>query len=249
MRPVDCHCHLFFDQFENDREKVIEDAAEKLEFVVTAGTGPDTNEEVLELANGFEAVVPNLGIHPTSVGDFDRVEEVKRQVRKHDPPAIGEIGLDRHHIEGKQKRQNQEKVFRQMLELASELGKPVVVHSREAEMDAVEILDEYQLEDVMLHCFNGSPELAEKASQHGMMIGITTQVLYSSHVQEIASKVPIESVLLETDSPFLYPDGRNEPSHVIESVEKLAELKNMEGKEVTYQTTRNAQSFFDRQED
>lgn len=243
MRPVDAHCHLDFDRFDGDRDHVLERCRERLEFVVNAGREPDSNRVSLELEERYRDVVANLGLHPTHTDSFDRVEEVVGQIRQNDPAAIGEIGLDHHHVNDGKLRDDQEKVFRQLLELAEEMDKPVVVHSRDAERKTFEILQDHGIE-AMLHCFNGSIELAEQAVEEGMKIGVTTQVLYSNRVQDIAEQVPLDAMLLETDSPFLYRGGRNEPVNVEESAEKIAGIKGVEKKRVVEATTGNARELF-----
>lgn len=245
MKPVDCHCHLDFDRFDGDREKVIKRIAEKLEFAVTAGSNPETNESVLKLEeDNPDTVYCNLGLHPVYTESFDEINRVKEQIQENSPIAVGEIGLDHHHIDDKEVRETQEQVFRELLRLAEKLDKPVVVHSRDAERKTFEILKEYDLPEVMLHCFNGSVELAEEAVKKGYHIGVTTQVLYSSHVQQIADQVPLENILLETDSPFLYRGERNEPVNVRESIQKIAEIKSLDAKEAIEITTENAKQFF-----
>lgn len=243
MKPVDAHCHLTFEHYEDDLDEVIRRSREKLGFVVCAGTGYENNLEVKDLAEKYSNIVPNYGIHPTSVDDFERLEEVKEQVRELDPPAVGEIGLDHYHVKEPEVRARQEEVFIEMVELAEELGKPVVVHTREAEERCVELLQDFD-GGVMLHCFNGTPELAERASKQGMKIGVTTQVLYSNRVQQIVERLGVEDLLLETDSPFLYRGERNEPVNVLESAKKIAELKDVDVSEVIDATTANAEELF-----
>ncbi|MFB6190767.1 MAG: TatD family hydrolase [Candidatus Nanohaloarchaea archaeon] len=242
-QPVDAHCHLDFDRFDSDREEVIDRCSQELEFVVNAGRNLETNRKSLELQESHEAVVATLGLHPTHADDFDELEEVKRQVRENNPVAVGEIGLDHHHVTESGARQRQEEVFREMVELAGELEKPVVVHSRDAEERAVEILKELNA-GAMLHCFNGSVELAREALESGMKIGVATQVLYSSRVRELVEELPLESMLLETDSPFLYRGGRNEPVNVRESAAEIADLKGCKVEKVIEATTANARQLF-----
>ncbi|MFB6145024.1 MAG: TatD family hydrolase [Candidatus Nanohaloarchaea archaeon] len=245
MKPVDAHCHVDFRQYDDDRDEIIERAADELEFIVDAGSSYENNKEVLELAENHRGfIIPNLGIHPTYTDDFDDLDKIKDQVRKEDPAAVGEIGLDNHHVEDEDMRERQTEVFREMVELAEELGKPVVVHSRDAERKAFKILKEYDLPGVMLHCFNGRPELAEEAVEEGMLIGVTTQVLYSTRVNNIVQQIPVENMLLETDSPFLYRGERNEPGNVKESAEKIGEIKDLEVEKVVEATTKNAQRLF-----
>lgn len=245
MKPVDAHCHLDFDRFDEDRDEVIERSKGELEFVVNAGSNMKRNRKALELKEEYgDFIAPNLGLHPTYTDHFDELDQVKQMIREEDPVAVGEIGLDHHHVTDEELRDEQKKVFRELLELAEELGKPVVIHSREAENKAFEILQEYDLPEVMFHCFNGKPELAEKATEAGITIGVTTQVLYSNRVQEIVERISVEDMLLETDSPFLYRGGRNEPLNVKESAKRIAKLKSCEAEDVVEATTGNARRFF-----
>ena len=247
MRPVDAHCHIDFEQYDEDREEVIDEAKEKLEFIVNAGSNLENNREVLDLSREHEEfIIPNLGLHPTYTDSFGELDDIKAQIREEMPAAVGEIGLDHHHVSEKQVRKRQEKIFREMLELAEELNLPVVVHSRDAERKTVDILKEYALPDVMVHCFNGKPELAEEAVEEGMTIGVTTQVLYSNRVQEIVKALNADDILLETDSPFLYRGERNSPVKVLESAEKVAEIKNVDEEKVIQASTENAVSIFGR---
>lgn len=243
LNPIDSHCHLDFERFDKDREEVIKRSKEKLEFAVNAGRCLESNKETLKLAEEHpEFIIPCMGIHPTYTDSFGQVEEVLDQLSEEDA-AVGEIGLDYHHVDEEELREQQRQVFRSFIEAAGEMGRPVIVHSRDAEGEAVDILSEYDV-DVFLHCFNSSVELAEEAADKGFLIGVTTQVLYSSKVQSIVEALGLENLLLETDSPFLYPDGRNEPVHVVESAEKIAELNDVAPEKVVEMTSENATNFF-----
>jgi len=244
VKPVDAHCHLNFEDFNEDRDKVIENTRKKLEFVAVPGVNAESNKRVLKLSEKYSGfIIPNLGLHPTYKDCFKQIEKIKNQIRKENPPAIGEIGLDHHHITDETSRQKQEEVFRELLRLAEELQKPVIVHSREAERKAFEILKEHELPGVMLHCFNGSTELAGEAVEQGMKIGVTTQVLYSTRVQNIVKSLDIRDILLETDSPYLYRGERNEPLNVIESAEEISSLKEISKEKVIGATTKNAKKI------
>ncbi|QGA80275.1 TatD family hydrolase [Candidatus Nanohalobium constans] len=245
MKPVDCHCHLEFDKFDKDRNEVVERAREDLEFVVSVGCNLERNRKTLEISEKYgEFIVPNLGLHPTFTDDFDKLETIKDQIRDNNPAAVGEVGLDHHHVTDEEMREKQREVFREMLELAEELEKPVNVHSREAEQETIDILSEYDLPGVLIHCFNGTPEQALEAAEKGFKIGVTTQVLYSSRVQNIVNAVEIEDIVLETDSPFLYRGERNEPVNILESAEKIAEIKKVSEEEVVDATSVNADKLF-----
>lgn len=245
MKPVDSHCHLDFERFDEDREEVIKRSKEKLDFVVNAGSSMERNLKVLDLAKEHpDFIIPNLGLHPTYTDNFDELEQVKQLIKEKNPPAIGEIGLDHHHVEETELREQQKNIFREMLELAEDMKKPVVIHSRDAEKKVFEIVQRYELPHIMFHCFNGSPELAEKAVETGIKIGVTTQVLYSNRVQNIVERISTQNILLETDAPFLYRGERNEPVNVIESAEKIAEINDVEKERVIEETRGNAVKFF-----
>lgn len=245
MKPVDSHCHLDFNRFDGDRDEVIQRSKESVEFVVNAGRNLETNRKIKKICEEHpDFILPNFGLHPTYTENFDEVTEIKKFIKNEEPPAVGEIGLDHHHIETEEMRERQREVFEKMLSIAEETEKPAVIHSREAEQEVFRTVQKYNLSGVMLHCFNGTPELAERAAGAGMKIGVTTQVLYSSRVQDIVKQIPLESIMLETDSPFLYRGERNEPRNVKESVEKISEILNVEDEEVIEKTNANSRELF-----
>lgn len=246
MRLIDTHCHLDFDRYDDDRDDVIQQCRERMELVVNSGTNVERNRRSLALAAEHDHIAATLGIHPTYIEDLDpdHPDQVEHQIRDNQGriAGIGEIGLDYHHVTDDTGRERQEDWYRQMLALAADLDQPVVLHTRDAEPRALEIVNEYDLPGVVLHCFNGAPQLAEDAVDRGYYVSISTQVLYSSRVQELAETVPLDRILLETDAPFLYPDGRNVPWHVEESAEQIAAIKDVAAETVAEQTTENARS-------
>lgn len=245
MKPVDSHCHVDFEKFNKDRKQVIQSARSKLEYVVNPGISKSSNKKVIKLSEEYnDFIVPNLGLHPAYEENFNQLEEVKAQIKKHKPPAIGEIGLDHHHIKEEKIRDRQEKVFRELLSTAEKRDIPVVIHSRDAEKKVANIISEYSLNNVFLHCFNGNVELAKELVNSGVKLGITTQVLYSNRVQNIVEQIDIEHMILETDSPFLYRNGRNEPINVLESIKKISEIKQLSEKKIINKTTKNSRKIF-----
>ncbi len=244
-KAADAHCHLDYDSFDEDREEVIEKCSEELELVVNSGRDPETNQESLSLqGNHSDFIYATAGIHPTHTDAFDQVEEVKKQLEKHNFWAVGEIGMDYHHVEEEEMREKQEKVFIEMVETAEELNLPVVVHSRNAEKQVLEVLKGRDI-DCYLHCFNGSVSQVEEAVEDDMVVGVTYQVVYSSRVQSIVETVPLENLVLETDSPFLKQGERNTPITVDEVAEEVAEIKNVPVSKVKEVTTRNCRELFD----
>lgn len=243
MPFVDTHCHLDFEKYDEDRDEVVERCGEELAAVVNSGTDADGNRATLDLSEAHGFVHATLGLHPTYIEEVDdaAVEEIAAQVRENADRilGIGEIGLDYHHVREDALRERQEEVFRRMLELAEDLGLPAVLHTRDAEPRALEIVEQYEV-DAVQHCFNGRPELAREAVDAGQYISVSTQVLYSTRVQEIAAEVPLDRILLETDAPFLYQGERNVPWHVKESAEEIADIKDVSAEEVGARTTENA---------
>ncbi|MDY6788991.1 MAG: TatD family hydrolase [Candidatus Nanohaloarchaea archaeon] len=250
MKLIDNHAHLNFQKFDGRREEVIEECRDKLKAVINAGTSPWQDGEGLELGKRHpNFIYPCIGMHPTKLDRVDQedLESIKERIReeKERIVAVGEIGLDYYHAKERGKRKRQEEFFKPLLELGEEMGKPVVIHSRDAEKRAVEVLEDYSPAEVIMHCFNGNLDLVEESLDREYWISISTQVLYSNRVQNIAEKTPVDRMLLETDSPFLYPgDEANKPWKVHESLEKIAEIKGMAEKELGRQINRNTERAY-----
>ncbi|MFB6294320.1 MAG: TatD family hydrolase [Candidatus Nanohaloarchaea archaeon] len=247
MQLTDTHCHLDFDQYDDDRDAVLQRCAEEMELVVNSGTNVERNQASLELAREHDVVETTLGVHPTYVKDDLDLDRIEEQIRDHADEilGVGEIGLDYHHVSDDTWRAKQADIFEQFLAVAEELQLPAVLHTRDAEPDALDTVQDYDLPDVILHCFNGAPSLAADAVDCGYYVSISTQVLYSSRVQELAATVPLDHILLETDAPFLYQGERNVPWHVEESAEEIAAMKDVDAETVAAATAENARSVFD----
>lgn len=242
MNPVDSHCHLQFEQFDADRKEVIKKVEDELEFAVLAGCNADDNQKTVNIAEISDSLEYCLGIHPLYSENAD-VKKVREQVEAHSPAAIGEIGLDYNYITDKSERDRSEEIFRRMLEIAEEQELGAVIHSRNAERKAFEIAQEYDIQ-CFYHCFNGEPELAKEIADSDHLIGVTGQVLHSSRVKKIVKSVDINSLLTETDSPYLGPEDRNTPLTAIKVAEEIAELKKLDLSKVVEATSRNSTKFF-----
>lgn len=244
MNLIDTHCHLDFDQYDDDRDQVLQTCKDRMEAVVNIGTNQERNRASLDLAQEHDFVYATMGLHPTYIKDLDdnEIENIVAQVREHADSiqAVGEIGLDYHHIREPDWRDKQKDLFLQLLDVAAELELPVALHTRDAEQRATELVADYDL-PVIQHCFNGAPALAEECVDRGYYVSVSTQVLYSNRVQDIAEVVPLEHMLLETDAPFLYQGERNVPWNIAESAEKIAEIKGTSAEDVGNITTKNAQ--------
>jgi TatD DNase family protein len=245
MRLIDTHCHLDFDQYDDDREDVLATSQERMAAIVNVGTDHERNQASRALAERHEFVYATMGLHPTYITDLadDAIDRIVAQIRENAAQiqAVGEIGLDYHHIRDPDWRERQETVFIRLLDVAADLDIPVMLHTRDAEQRATEIVADYDL-PVIQHCFNGHPDLAKTCIDRGYWISVSTQVLYSQRVQDIAAAVPLDRMLLETDAPFLYQGERNVPWNVEESAEQIAAIKGLEPVEVARQTTANAEA-------
>jgi TatD DNase family protein len=256
---VDAHCHLDHKDFSEDIDQVIDRAIKAgLGHIITNGVEPETNRIALGLARRYAIVRPALGIYPIDafrnevaaneyplkLEPFDVEEEIAFiEAHKDDIIAVGEAGLD--YATG-DKREEQRELFQKMIELAGRIDKPLVVHSRKAELDCVDMLDGSGLKRVMMHCFMGNFRLVRRIAEKGWYISIPTNVVRSEHFQKIVQEVDLSRLLTETDAPYLSPfrDRRNEPAFVVESVRKIAEIKQMDQKEVANNLFLNFQRLF-----
>ncbi|HSP79664.1 MAG TPA: TatD family hydrolase [Myxococcaceae bacterium] len=253
MRLVDSHCHL-----ENaDYAEV----APVLERARTAGLvhaviigqfqGPGDWGNALQIASAHpEFFTPTLGIHPheaarATAADFEYLE---RTCARPDVHAVGEAGLDYYY--DRSPREVQAEVFRRQCALARTLGKPLVVHVRDAHADCEAILREERVERGVIHCFTGDTDAARRYLDLGLMISLSGVVTYkkTEALQEAVRFAPLERLLVETDSPYLAPvpyrGKKNEPSYVVETARKVAELKGVTLDQVAELTTANAAELF-----
>lgn len=243
-KPVDAHCHLDFSKFDEDREEVIQECKTTLDFVVNSGREPESNQDSLKLQEEHEDFIyATAGIHPTHTDSFDKVEEVKNQIQNEDFHAVGEIGMDFHHVEDEELREEQREIYTSLVELAEDQDLPIVVHSRNAEKQVIDVIEEHNVE-TYLHCFNGNTTQLERALENNALIGVTYQITYSNRVQEIVENTPLSNIVLETDSPFLKQGERNTPLTVEEVAEKIGEIKNVSTDKVISETTQNAVELF-----
>ncbi|MBI2134582.1 TatD family hydrolase [Candidatus Woesearchaeota archaeon] len=256
---IDIHSHLDHFYFKDEIDKIIGNAGKNnVKIILTAGINPETNRKALEIAEKYDIVKPCLGIYPIQTlqkeieaGDyplnqnrFDVQEEIKFiQKNKDKIAAVGEVGLD--YSMGEDAK-SQKELFEKMISLAEKINKPIVVHSRKAEADCIEILQSSKLRKIIMHCFCGRKNLANKIIDNGWFLTVPTSVVRSTQFQENAKLCPITQLFCETDAPYLSPyrEMRNEPAFIIESYKKVAEIKGMELKEVINNIWMNWQRVF-----
>lgn len=253
---VDTHCHLDDSQFDSDRDAVIARAHERgVRAMVSIGTGdhPAEMDAGLKVARCVPFVYATAGVHPQHANEaqeahFDLLRELATEP---DLVAIGEIGLDYHYPNMDRTRQHD--VFRRQMALAAALGKPVVIHTRDAWEDTFRLLEEEWAPTglpCVMHCFSGGPAEAERALAAGFLLSFSGIVTYpkATAVHEAARLTPLARILVETDAPYLSPapnrGKRNEPAFVVDTARRLAELRGEEFTALAAATTDNFQRTF-----
>lgn len=250
---IDTHCHIDFEDFEDDREDVIARAKEKLDFVVASGFDQKSNQNVLDLSKKYEGFIyPTFGFHPVSSqkSSDDELKEAQNHLIDNlsNIVAIGEVGMDFYYVTDRALRERQQKIFTSFLELANEYKTPIVMHVRDCEKKAVNIIDPYDdIPYFVFHCYGGSLKTAKRImNKDNCFMSFSTMLCYSKHHQDLIEKIDLNYVLTETDSPYLAmtKDERNEPANVVNAVKKIAEIKNMDVSAVDEITTNNARKIF-----
>jgi TatD DNase family protein len=246
---IDSHAHLEMPEFRGDLEEVIQRAQHSgIEYVFTVGTEKKDWGRTLEIANSNPSVYAILGVHPHNAKEIDgQIYPILRELcRNERVKAYGEIGLD--FYRNLSPRDVQIKRFREQIGLARELQLPIVIHDREAHQETVEILRSEKAGECggIIHCFSGDDEMAKACLEMGFYISIPGSITYKNAERywEIVRKIPLESLLVETDAPFLTPipfrGKRNEPSFVRFTAQKLAEIKGVSFEKVAEMTSENA---------
>lgn len=247
---IDSHAHLDDSSFKNDIEEIIKRAKEaRIKAIISNGTGPNSNRKVLELSKKYPIIKASLGLYPSyHLGKTEEKKKLKEEIEfikehKNEIIAIGEIGLDNKFCDNKEE---QEKQFIAMIKLAKELEKPIIVHSRKAEERVIEILEKENPKKIIMHCFSGKKKFIKRIKENKWTFTIPTNIVRSNHFQELVKEVPLSQLLTETDAPYLspFPNQRNEPSNIPKAIEKIAEIKGMDIKEVELNLFMNYQRIF-----
>jgi TatD DNase family protein len=251
---IDTHAHLDMKDFGKDRQETLDRALEGgITHIISVGIDLSSSIKALELANTYDFVYASVGYHPHHATDIDQqvIKELERLVSEPNVVAWGEIGLDFYRRYSPPDMQV--KAFKRQLEMALDLELPVIIHDREAHTELLEILEEMRKgkAEGVIHCFSGDYDMATALIEMGYHISIPGTVTYKKglQVQEVATRIPLDRLLVETDAPFLAPvphrGKRNEPLYVTYTVQKIAQLRNMEFQEVALQTAENAKRVFD----
>lgn len=256
MFLVDSHCHLNFPDYKDDLDDVIARArAAGVKVMQTICTELEEFEQVRGIAEKYDGIYCSVGVHPNDVAKYQKATVSELVKRTHHPKVIGigETGLD-YHYESSPREQQQES-FRIHIEAAQESGLPIIIHTRDAEEDTIAILSATLKQKPftgVMHCFTGSMALAEKALEMGFYISLSGILTFkkAEELREVARRVPLEKLLIETDAPYLAPlpyrGKRNEPSYVINTNKLLAKLKQIDEIECGKKTTENFFCLFNK---
>jgi len=262
MILVDVHAHLDHTRFKDDLDEVISRARKGgVKAIITAGVNSSTNRISLKLAEKYNVVKASLGIYPIDALDVDGEPEEVGLARDREPVdvdkelewirknrnrciAIGEVGLDYKLINGKE--EEQKKNFQKIIQTAEKINKPIIVHSRKAEADAVEMLESSRIKKVVMHCFSGKKSLIKRAADNGWGFSVPPVITRLQHFQMLVEMVNLSQLLTETDSPWLSPyrGERNEPLFVKETIKKIADIKRMDKEEVANNIYMNYTNVF-----
>lgn len=249
MRLVDAHAHLDDEAFQTDLDQVVKRAKQKSVIaVVSSSLDLEGARRTLALARRFAGFIfPSIGWDPTSFEE-EEMEAVRQLIgrERNTIVAVGEVGLDYYWVRDAERRKLQVKLFREWIDLARSLDLPLVVHSRSAGKYAIQVLLEEGYDRVLLHAFDGRAGWALRAIQRGMFVSIPTSIVRSQQKQRLAKLLPIENLLLETDSPVLAPvrTERNEPANLVVALREVARIKGLPEDQVAEITTENAIRFF-----
>ncbi len=246
MILVDVHAHLDHARFKDDLDEVISRAREAgVKAIITSGVNSTTNHMILKIAEKYDIVKASFGLYPIDAlaaelegdeasgflrdtepinvdAELDWIKQNKNKCI-----AIGEVGLDYHWVKGKEKEQ--QRVFQKVISMVEKIDKPIIIHSRKAEQDAIEMLESSNVKNVVMHCFSGKKSLIKRAADNGWSFSVPPVITRLQHFQMLVEMVNLSQLLTETDAPYLSPfrDRRNEPAFVAETIKKIAEIKGM----------------------
>lgn len=257
---IDTHCHLNYDPLATDVAGVLERArAAGVDRVIVPGTSRETSDSAVELAGQFDTVWAGVGIHPSDAhtateADLERIRTLMLNPRV---VAVGEVGLDYFHFEGlsddeiSARKAMQQALLREMIALACEHDKPLIIHSRDCFNDLYDILKRDAIGmKVVVHCFTGTADEAQAWLDLGFYLSVTGIITYknATSLREVVSTIPWERLMVETDAPYLTPLGFKgqscEPSMVVSVAEMVAGLKQVSITEADERTTSTAERFF-----
>ena len=267
---IDTHAHLNFKAFRKNLDNVLWEAIEKgVEEIIVPGTDLDTSKRAVTLSTSYKNIFAPVGIHPHHVCEIKQSEEeiksvINKLAKNNKVVAIGEIGLDYHEYPktkykeyciDKNFKKKQAEIFMWQMDVARELNLPIIFHNRDANLEIVTLLKKYLSKKNSLrgvfHCFSGDKTMLSFVLKQGFFIGFDGNLTYEPNIQKIALQVPLEKILLETDSPFLTPEPLrskkifpNRPENITITANFLAQIKKVSVAKIEKVTTQSAKELF-----
>ena len=247
---TDTHCHLYYQDLRNDIPAVLNRAAEQgVNRFICVGTNVQNSRECIDLANTHENIYATAGVHPHDAKDTpkDYLDQICDLLKFDKMIAAGEMGLDYYRNISEPEIQN--RVFCEQMELAQSMGKPVIFHNRDADVDVLKVLSDFSNVTGVAHCFSSNLETAKAFLDLGYYISFAGNLTFkNSHLPEVAKELPLDRILVETDCPYLSPvpyRGKpNEPGRTRFVAEKLAEIHNVSLDVIAKKTSENATALF-----
>ncbi len=254
---IDVHCHLQFPAFDKDRDEIVQKSLKSGIGMINSGVDKKSSQKAVELAQKYkEGIYAAIGVHPHNVltESFEDYEFFKKLAKDSKVVAIGECGLDYFRIKNNESeiKNLQKEIFIKHIQLAREINKPLMIHCRDAFDDLIDILDaKYKLLNTVpgvIHFFTGAFDDAKKLLEMGFYFTFGGLITYNRSFDEIIKYIPLERILSETDAPYVAPEPyrgkRNEPNYIIETVKKMAEIKNLSFEEVCKIIYKNSKKVF-----
>jgi TatD DNase family protein len=250
---IDTHAHLFFPNFIDDVDEVINRAKDAgVHYILVPATDLETSRQVIKLVDKYEFIYGAVGVHPHDTKDWNNslIEEIERLAEHDKIVAIGEIGLD--YFYDFSPKEKQIEAFKAQIDLAVKINKPIIVHTRDSDDDMMNVIRSFKDSGLkaQFHCFNGTLQNAKELIRLNHFISFTGNITFkkSDNLRDVAANLSMESIMLETDSPFMTPEPfrgkRNEPANVKLVAEKLAEIHNLNVEDVARLTSYNAFRMF-----
>lgn len=246
---ADTHCHIYAEYYDDIDILVEKIQGNKIGWLINNGCDSKSNLEVMDLIKKYDFMYGALGIHPEAVKNYTKndLDFIEKNITNSKIVAIGEIGIDYHY--GKDDRDEQIVLFKKQLELAQRYNLPVIIHSRDATEDTINILKNFKLKGV-IHSFTGSYETAQIYLKMGFLLGINGVITFKNcKLKEVVERLSLKNIVLETDSPYLTPvpfrGQKNDSSHIVDIAQFIANLKNVTLEAVAQETTANARQLFD----
>lgn len=247
---IDSHCHLLSTEYDDVDKEIKEAVSSGVSKIIINGYDVSSSIEAVELSKKYDRVYAAVGIGPENIDNVTEndIEKIKELTSNEKVVGVGEIGLDYYWT--KENKEEQIKIFKNMLSIAKEKNLPVIVHSRESIKDTYDLLTNYNVTGI-LHCYSGSLEMAKEFIKKGFLIGIGGVITFknATKLKEVVKGIPLDCISLETDSPYLTPEPfrgkKNNPSKLSYIITEIAKLKDLKEDNVISKTASNVMAKFD----